>query len=583
MKNRIVKGELRDAENWKRLKEEGKMSSRIKDNWRKKFLFALTLLLGVAALCGANVSATVPEEGLVIVTQEGSVKGFECTSASVPGCSGSGVEKFLGIPYAVPPVGALRWTPPQPHGAWRGVFDATNFGSICTQGDTISGTTGSEDCLTLNVFRPAQHNADDHSSHEDRDERLPIMVWIHGGAFVADASPDYDPTPLVEKGVIVVTINYRLGYLGFFAHPALDAEGHLNANYGLMDQQLALKWVQRNIAAFGGDPSHVTIFGQSAGGISVYAHLASPAASGLFHRAIAESGTPTLFQNVDTVPLLVDAERKGIAIAANVGCGNQTAQCLRATPAAAIVAQQTDGLLPIKDGTVLPQTLNVALATGHFNRVPMIAGVTHDEYRYIVALHYDLVGHPLRDTEYAAAVSDLLKQDETTPLLHLLINNKYPLSNYNAPAGTQRAPLALGALGTDYQWACGTRNAVRLLSRYVPTFAYEFNDPNAYSLRLGIPPLSFAPGAAHGAEIPYLFNFGLYVAPFTPDQRQLSEATISYWTEFAKTGNPNSENTPTWPLYRSETDQFQSFIPPTPTVKSNFDADHQCSSLWNKQ
>ena len=208
----------------------------------------------------------------VVMTQDGPVRGFECTSVSFPRCSSPGIQKFLGIPYAAPPVGELRWRPPQPHGRWHGVLEATEFGSKCTQPDA----TGSEDCLSLNIFRPSQHNDEEHGDHENHDERLPVIVWMHGGAFIAGESGDADATPLAQKGVIVVSINYRLGYLGFFAHPALDAEGHLNGNYGIMDQQLALKWVQRNIAAFGGDPDRVTIAGQSAGGISAYCHLVSP-------------------------------------------------------------------------------------------------------------------------------------------------------------------------------------------------------------------------------------------------------------------------------------------------------------------
>jgi para-nitrobenzyl esterase len=568
------------------------MSTRIKDSWRKKkFGLALRLLLGVAAVCGANGCAVVSAEAPVVVTQDGPVKGFECTSASVPGCSGSGVEEFLGIPYAAPPVGALRWTPPQPNSRWAGVFKATNFGSICTQPDPNRGTVGSEDCLSLNIFRPSRQNNENQGDNEKQGdnqnhrERLPVMVWIHGGAYITGGSRDYDPTPLVEKGgVIVVTINYRLGFLGFFAQLALDAEDHLNANYGLMDQQLALKWVQRNIAAFGGDPSRVTIVGQSAGGISVYSHLASPTAAGLFHRAIAESGTITLFQNVDTMVPLVAAEKEvGTEVAASVGCGNQTAQCLRATAASEFVAQQQQrgsGLLPIVDGTVLTQTLNKAFASGQFNRVPVISGSNHDEYRYMVATQYDLVGHPLSDNGYSAAVAALVATPENDPSVQLLVNNKYRLSNYHGPAGTQRAPLALGALGTDYLFACGARNAVRYLSNYVPTFAYEFNDENS-PFSLLQPSISFPWGAAHGFELAYLFNSS-HPTPFTPAQQQLSDAMISYWTEFAKTGNPNSENAPPWPLYNSVTDQFQSLIPPTPTVKSNFDTDHQCSSLWNK-
>jgi para-nitrobenzyl esterase len=207
------------------------MTTRKRDKWRKKFGFALSLLLGMAAVSGANVGAVVAAEAPIVVTQAGPVQGFECTSASVPNCSGSGIEEFLGIPYAAPPVEDRRWTPPRPHGRWAGVFEATNFGGICTQPNPHGGTVGREDCLSLNIFRPSQHDNDDHGDDKNDGERLPVMVWIHGGAYVTEGSAGYDATPLVEKGgVIVVTINYRLGLLGFFAHPALDAEGHLNGN-----------------------------------------------------------------------------------------------------------------------------------------------------------------------------------------------------------------------------------------------------------------------------------------------------------------------------------------------------------------
>lgn len=561
------------------------MNTRKKDYWRqKKFGFALTLLVGVAAVCGTNVGAVVSAAAApVVVTQAGPVKGFECTSASVPGCSGSGVEEFLGIPYAAPPVGALRWTPPQPYGRWRGVFKATKIGNVCTQLDSTGKTLGSEDCLTLNIFRPSQRNNEHQGDDENRRGRFPVMVWIHGGAFVTGGGSDYDATALVKKGsVIVVTINYRLGYLGFFAHRALDAEGHLNANYGLMDQQFALKRVQRNIAAFGGDPKRVTIFGQSAGGMSVFSHLASPTAAGLFQRAISESGAITIFQPYfDSIDPLATAERKGTDVAATVGCGIQTAQCLRATSAAALVRKQPGALGPIVDGTVLTQTLDSAFASGQFNRVPVISGSNHDEYRYFVATRYDLVGNPLKDSGYLAAVVAVVGGSPNDPSLQHLVNVDYPLSNYHPPEGVQRAPLAFGALGTDDMYACPQRNAVGLLSKYVPTFAYEFNDENSPFSRL-YPPISFPWGAAHGFELPYIFNPLAVPSFFTPAQQQLSEAMISYWTEFAHTGNPNSEKAPLWPLYNSASDEFQSLIPPTPMVKTNFDTDHQCSSLWNK-
>jgi para-nitrobenzyl esterase len=567
----------------KRLEEERKMMIREEKNCRQKSRLVLRLLFGLAAVCGVDVGALASAaDAPVVRTQDGPVTGLDCTGASGP-CSGSGVEQFRGIPYAAPPVGTLRWTPPQPHERWPGVFKATTFGSPCTQLDKSRHPIGSEDCLYLNIFRPSQQNDESQGDHEDHGERLPVMVWIHGGVFVSGRGDEYNATQLVKRGaVIVVTINYRLGHLGFFAHPALDAEGHLNANYGLMDQQYALKWVQRNIAAFGGDPKRVTIFGQSAGGISVYANLASPTAAGLFQRAIAESGSTTLFQRYfDLIDTLAKAENNGTNAAASVGCGNQgnqTAQCLRATPASVLVAKQPLLLMPIVDGTVLTQTLDLAFESGQFNRVPVISGSNHDEYRYNVALTYDWAGNPLKDDGYVAAVAAFMHVPENNKLIPVLVS-QYPLSNYHAPVGTQRAPLALGALGTDFYFACTARNAVRLLSEYVPTFAYEFNDENA---PWGYDPISFPSGAAHGSELAYLFPPSNRPGfRFTPAQQRLSEAMISYWTEFAHSGNPNSEKTPHWSSYDARSDKFQSMIPPAPTVESNFDTDHQCSSLWN--
>ena len=268
--------------------------------------------------------APVGSPHAAIVTEDGPLKGLETSTT----------DQFLGIPYAKPPVGNLRWMPPQPHGKWKGVFQATQFGSICTQPDGSGGTLGGEDCLTLNVFRPIQ------KKNQNKKHPLPVMVWIHGGALVTGSSFLYDPTPLVLRGgLIVVTINYRLGFLGFFAHPVIDAEGHTNGDYGYMDQQLALQWVQRNIAAFGGDPHRVTIFGQSAGGQSINSNMASPTAAGLFQQAISESGAYLDFQDYFhfILPLAIGETvdtpfvPSGTSIGTAVGCPNpQTAECLRA-------------------------------------------------------------------------------------------------------------------------------------------------------------------------------------------------------------------------------------------------------------
>lgn len=494
-------------------------------------------------------------------------------SGVVIGATTNGVSQFLGIPYAAPPTGNLRWRPPKRFGFFHGYFlEATQFGSACTQ----PGGIGSENCLFLNVFTPQLK-----SDHDGRG--LPVMFWIHGGGFINGSSTPYNPVELVRRGVIVVTINYRLGFLGFLAQSAIDAEGHLNGNYGLMDQQFALKWVRRNIAGFGGDPNRVTIFGESAGGQSVYAHLASPIASGLFRGAIAESGSYAEFQDYfSNVITLAQGETtgstsvpSGAAIADSVGCTNQTASCLRAVPAATMVAQEPFPLYPFVDGTLLTQTIAAAFASGQFNQVPVIAGTNHDEYRLFVATGYDLVGNPiLTSTEYDTAVNALWGSTLAPSVLAL-----YPFSSY--PFGGE----ALGASGTDGVFSCPARNVDQALSQLVPIYAYEFNDENApppQSAFGGL--LTFPLGAYHSAELQYLFPgidvFGLQVS-LSPEQKKLSQAMVSYWTQFAKTGNPNSLGEPPWSPYSTSTDEFQSLIPPTPVVESNFDAGHQCSIFWN--
>jgi para-nitrobenzyl esterase len=241
----------------------------------QKFFLGLLVICAAAAVSAVSAIA----DSKVVMTDEGPVKGMVVR----------GVREFLGIPYAAPPVGDRRWQPSQAHAPWLQPLDATKFANHCPQVASPFGVASlNEDCLYLNVF--TLRTADDHADREDSSGRT-VMVWIHGGALIAGESDDYDPEQLVKKdGVVVVTINYRLGLLGFFAEPALDAEPHLLANYGLMDQQFALQWVRRNIAPFGGDPNRVTIFGESAGGLSGLSNLASPKAAGLFQRAIVESG-----------------------------------------------------------------------------------------------------------------------------------------------------------------------------------------------------------------------------------------------------------------------------------------------------
>jgi para-nitrobenzyl esterase len=493
-----------------------------------------------------------------IVTDSGPLKGVVTPQ----------ITSYLGIPYAAPPVGTLRWMPPQPFGRWQGVFDATQVGNKCPQ-----TRAGDENCLVLNVYTP--------TAAQGKPDRLPVMVWIHGGGLTGGAGSEFDPTPLVEGGgVIVVTINYRLGVLGFLAHPALDREGHLAGNYGLMDQQFALAWVQRNIAAFGGDTTRVTIFGESAGGLSVYSQLASPRAAGLFQAAIAQSGAYSGFAAYRTtiVPLAVAettgdaATLSGTALADAVGCRSQTAECLRSVAATMLVDKQRV-IYPFIDGTLLTETPGAAFASGDFNRVPVMTGTTHDEYRYFVARDFNLnsdVG-PITNAQYPAALTTVFGAALATSVLA-----QYPLPS-NPPADA--ASLALGAAGTDGYFACTARRAMQGLAPYVTTYAYEFNDTNAPSPE--IPAVNFPLGAFHSSDVQYLFNRLGVPAPFTPAQTRLSQAMIDYWIHFATTGDPNSTSQPVWTPYHPATDLRLSLTTPQEAVESTFATDHRCA-FWDR-
>ena len=438
--------------------------------------------------------------------------------------------------------------------------------------------TGSENCLFLNVYAP--------HARKKRGPHLPVMVWIHGGGLAAESGDMFDPSPLVEHGnLIVVTINYRLGLLGFFAHPAIDNEGHPRGSYGLMDQQFALEWVRQNIRGFGGNNQLVTIFGQSAGGLSAYCNLASPTAAGLFQRAIAESGSYAGFTDYlgQIVPVAVaetvgtPAVPSGIALAAAVGCPSQTAECLRNISPANLVGLRLNTfnfVYPFIDGTVLTQTPKAAFASGQFNRVPVISGTNHDEWRLFVAAQYDLSGAPLTNSEYATAVDALFG-----PIVGPMVLGLYPLP---ASPPADAASLALSAAGTDGIFSCPARLADQSLSRYVTTYAYEFNDENAPP-EIGFSNLSFPLGAYHDAEQQYLMNVSLFPLPpsFTRDQKQLSQTMITYWTNFANTGDPNSAQC------NLASVQFSRGPVPVldttdPTVESSFATDHLCTTFWQR-
>jgi para-nitrobenzyl esterase len=367
--------------------------------------------------------------------------------------------------------------------------------------------------------------------------------------------------------VTVVTVNYRLGALGFLAHPALaDAHGQ-SGDYGLEDQQAALRWVQRNIARFGGNPRDVTLFGESAGGLSTLSQLASPQAKGLFQQAIVESGA----YNLSQAPLSA-AEAAGQAFAAKAGCASQTTACLRGLPVSAVLASEnagTGGYTPNINSEVLPETLKAAFSSGDFNRVPIINGTNRDEWRLFVALS-QLEGNPVTAANYPAMISSTLAVPAAAAAA---IAARYPLGAFSSPS------VALGAVGTDAVFACPALAVDQSVSRFVPTFGYEFNDENAPETFL--PPVGFPYGAPHASEIQYLM--ALPTAPFpgtlSVRQQRLAATMKGYWTGFARRGLPSSRRTPFWPPFSNRAQTVESLAPSGPRAGAAFAAAHNCG-FW---
>lgn len=413
------------------------------------------------------------------------------STGELAGVRQAGVAAFLGIPFAAPPVGNLRWRPPQPPTAWKGVRAADRFGTSCLQAVDPAGfgpwkheyvvqDAVSEDCLFLNVWTPAQTGT-----------HRPVLVWIHGGAFTSGSGsvPIYNGAALASRGVVVVTINYRVGIWGFLAHPELsrEAAGAPPSNFGLQDMLAALRWVQSNIAAFGGDPKHVTIAGQSAGSMAVHDLLVSPLAKGLFAQAISESGLPT------SLPIrsLGEAQAAGEAFAHFVGATDIAS--LRAMSAAKIEAgAPKTGLGPVVDGVLLPDDPMELIAKDRFNDAPVLIGLNADEGSF----------HP----------------------------------NYGPK---EAAELREGGLGAVYFWA-----HARQAHSHQPIYAYfdTYVEPGADSARYG---------AFHSSEIPYVFGT-LDTAPergFTAKDVAHSKEIAAYWVSFIAHGNPNGDQRPQWPKF----------------------------------
>ncbi|WP_229877868.1 carboxylesterase/lipase family protein [Streptomyces humidus] len=479
---------------------------------------ALTAVLASAAAPAPTQAApTGPARPATTVrTQDGLVRG----------AAHDGYRTYEGIPYAAPPVGRLRWAAPRPAVPWRGVRDATRPASACPQpaGEVPGGSTD-EDCLRLNVTTP-----DDTRTAHPR----PVVVWLHGGGFTTGAGSSYDAHRMATRGdVVVVTVDYRLGALGFLAHGGLPGSG----TFGLADQQAALRWVRAEIGAFGGDARNVTLAGESAGGYSVCAQLASPAAAGLFDRAVIESGPCTGRPDRPFAPssvLLSAARATGSDLAAKVGCGSahDVMACLRSVDVTRLLAAQETDQQPAYTTPLLPDDPAAAVAAGRFHRVPVLIGSNHDEGNGWAA-GIVRAGNPVDPgtwPDVAAAFFPSPGQAEA-------IVREYPVHD------TDGGPV-FGAVIGDADFACPTAGAAGLLAVRVPVWRYEFADEHAPPLTPGTPP--FPLGAPHASELPYLFDLGGRPRDLTAAQYRLADAMIDYWTRFARTGDPDGPSTPHW-------------------------------------
>lgn len=441
-----------------------------------------------------------------IATQGGQLEGVEENGALV----------FKGIPFAAPPVGSLRWRAPEPPVAWAGVRKADRFSPTCMQKGAYPEDSPpepmSEDCLYLNVWAPLGA----------RESPLPVMVWIHGGGLVngSGSTPLYAGDVLSRRGVIVVTLNYRLGALGFLAHPDLTRESprRVSGNYGLLDQLAALQWVKRNIAAFGGDPGNVTVFGQSSGSIAISALGASPLAKGLYRRAIGQSGG--LLEPLDAAPefKLEGAEQVGSALARRLGAASLEA--LRALPAARFIEKRYPAQ-PTIDGHVLTESPYATYANGRQHDVDLMVGSNGAEGLYFLG------GRAITATN----LLDELKRD-FPPLIVSLVGPEPPGDDRQA-----RARFIAFEGDMRFGWNMWAWAGLHAGARKGRTYLYHF-----------APARPGEEGASHGAEMPYVFGHpGRSSGPWTTADHRLADTLAAYWTQFARTGNPNADGLPAWP------------------------------------
>jgi carboxylesterase type B len=492
---------------------------------------------------------------LVVQTEDGAVQGNVAL----------GVENFLNIPYAAPPVGALRWSPPQPPAHWSDVRPAKDYGSYCPQLKTLeSNLVVNEDCLDVNIQRPI-------GTREDA--KLPVYVYIHGGGHVTGSGVKDGQDRIVRTNPVVgVTLNYRLGALGFLALPSLTGGG----DFGFEDQQAALGWVKRNISAFGGDPSNITIGGESAGGWSVCGHLVAPGSRGLFNKAIIQSGACA-------GKPAAQAEAEGIEFAKKLGCDETTStvSCLREKPVADLLNAQAPFYL-LTDGTpALPTHLWTAINAGDYARVPILIGSTRDELR---TFSQSSIGWT--ETQYL----DFVRKNFGPQADVVLKQYPWPANEAEPAAvayqvaaiGTDSGNLGAGVIEQGIG-GCATAALGAIFAKDVPVYAYEFsprNGPGRYTIA------GYQWGAGHARELVYLYPFhdgGVVASGFTPDESKTADAMARYWGAFVIHGQPNVAGLPDWPSYASSQNMLNfgdgakmELIPVTA-----FKTEHKCE-FWDQ-
>jgi para-nitrobenzyl esterase len=484
----------------------------------------LAVAVGMLALaaCASPVGAD-PSPGPVVATASGQVRGTD----------EEGVHRFRGIPYAAAPVGERRWRPPQPVDPWPGTLDAAEPGPVCPQPDSPEmqeNTPQDEDCLTLEVTTPAAASTG-----------RPVMVWVPGGGFITGGGSVYDPERLVETGdIVVVTVNYRLGVFGFFAHPELGEDG----NFGLQDQVAALRWVRDNISRFGGDPGRVTLAGESAGAMSVCTLMTSPAARGLFQQAIVESGSCMTSHPAGAIGEGVPAistwhpigtiHSSGLALAQQLACADLA--CLREAPADRLLPHTSNFPLIAYGTDLVPDEPATAFATGKQAAVPLLQGTTADEHVEFLLAAYP---EPLTGDRYSALLRTAFGASARR------IERQYPAQEFTSPTA------AAGRVFSDRGWTCPSWRSGRYHAATAPTYAYVFADPSAPTPSGRPLPEHVRPATVHGSELYLLFDFadgpGL-----TADQRPLADLLVRYWTRFVSSGDPNGAVDPVWPRLDGE-------------------------------